>query len=103
VFVSELRKLWDPRAIRLAVIRHHYRHPWEWTGEAMPEAGDRLARWQAAAAGDGNGDAAIDAVRAALDDDLDVPTAVAAIDEVAELGKGVTRAAALLGVDLTRP
>jgi L-cysteine:1D-myo-inositol 2-amino-2-deoxy-alpha-D-glucopyranoside ligase len=103
VFVSELRKLWDPRAIRLAVIRHHYRHPWEWTGEAMPEAGDRLARWQAAAAGDGNGDAAIDAVRAALDDDLDVPTAVAAIDEAAELGKGVTRAAALLGVDLTRP
>ncbi|HET8619291.1 MAG TPA: cysteine--tRNA ligase [Acidimicrobiales bacterium] len=103
VFVSELRKVWDPRAIRLAVIRHHYRHPWEWTAEAMPEAGDRLARWQGAAAGDGNGDAAIDAVRAALDDDLDVPTAVAAIDEAAELGKGVTRAAALLGVDLTRP
>jgi L-cysteine:1D-myo-inositol 2-amino-2-deoxy-alpha-D-glucopyranoside ligase len=102
VFVSELRKLWDPRAIRLGVIIHHYRDPWEWTGDVMPEAADRLARWQAAASGDGNGDAAVESVRAALDDDLDVPTAVVAIDEAAELGKGVTQAAALLGVDLTR-
>ena len=26
VFVDELRKEWDPRAIRLAVLEHHYRH-----------------------------------------------------------------------------
>ncbi len=102
VFVSELRKLWDPRAIRLGVIGHHYRRPWDWDGGIMPAAADRLARWQAATATAGDGDAALDAVRAALDDDLDTPAAVAAVDEAAELGKGVGQAAALLGVDLSR-
>jgi L-cysteine:1D-myo-inositol 2-amino-2-deoxy-alpha-D-glucopyranoside ligase len=102
VFVSELRKLWDPRAIRLGVICHHYREPWDWTGDIMPAAAERLARWQAATATAGDGDAALDEVRAALDDDLDTPAAVAAVDEAADLGKGVGQAAALLGVDLSR-
>jgi L-cysteine:1D-myo-inositol 2-amino-2-deoxy-alpha-D-glucopyranoside ligase len=101
VFVSELRKLWDPRAIRLGVICHHYRRPWDWTGDIMPVAADRLARWQAATATAGDGDAALDEVRAALDDDLDTPAAIAAVDEAADLGKGVGQAAALLGVDLS--
>jgi L-cysteine:1D-myo-inositol 2-amino-2-deoxy-alpha-D-glucopyranoside ligase len=39
-------------------------------------------------------------VRARLDDDLDTPGALAAIDEVAASGVGVSRAAALLGVAL---
>ncbi|HBU03039.1 MAG TPA: cysteine--tRNA ligase, partial [Acidimicrobiaceae bacterium] len=30
VFVSELVKTADPRAIRLALMRHHYRSDWEW-------------------------------------------------------------------------
>src|SRR4029453_13180345 len=30
VFVSELRKIWDPRAIRLGVICNHYRTSWDW-------------------------------------------------------------------------
>jgi L-cysteine:1D-myo-inositol 2-amino-2-deoxy-alpha-D-glucopyranoside ligase len=101
VFVSELRKHWDPRAIRLAVVGHRYRFPWDWDDSLMPEAADRLARWQGA--GGGEGDGALDAVRAALDDDLDTPAAVAAIDEAADLGKGVSAAATLLGVDLSRP
>ena len=99
VFVSDLRETWDPRVIRLAVLAHHYRHPWDWDDKVMPAAAERLARWQAAATGDG--DAALDAVRAALDADLDTPAAVAAIDDAAESGAAVTRAAALLGVDLT--
>jgi len=37
-------------------------------------------------------------VRRALDDDLDTPAAVAAIDEAAASGRGVSAAAALLGV-----
>jgi L-cysteine:1D-myo-inositol 2-amino-2-deoxy-alpha-D-glucopyranoside ligase len=102
VFVSELRRVWDPRAIRLGVICHHYREPWDWTGDVMPAAADRLARWQAATATAGDGDAALDEVRAALDDDLDTPAAIAAVDEAADLGKGVGQAAALLGVDLSR-
>jgi L-cysteine:1D-myo-inositol 2-amino-2-deoxy-alpha-D-glucopyranoside ligase len=42
-------------------------------------------------------------VRHALDDDLDTPSAVAAVDAAAAAGLGVSRAAALLGVDVTRP
>jgi L-cysteine:1D-myo-inositol 2-amino-2-deoxy-alpha-D-glucopyranoside ligase len=98
VFVSELRKEWDTRAIRLAAVANHYRTPWEWHDGIMPEAAARLDAWMAA----GQGDGALDEVRAALDDDLDSPTAVAAIDGAAAQGQGVSAAAALLGVDLTR-
>jgi L-cysteine:1D-myo-inositol 2-amino-2-deoxy-alpha-D-glucopyranoside ligase len=96
VFVSELRNTYDPRAIRLAVVAHHYRAEWEWNDEIMPAAVDRLDRWQAAGAGDGG----LDEVRAALDHDLDTPTAVSAIDRAAAAGSGVSDAALLLGVDL---
>ena len=30
VFVSDLLDEWDPAAIRLAILAHHYRTPWEW-------------------------------------------------------------------------
>jgi L-cysteine:1D-myo-inositol 2-amino-2-deoxy-alpha-D-glucopyranoside ligase len=96
VFVSELRQEWDPRAIRLATLAHHYRIPWEWHSGVMPDAARRLAAWEAA----GEGDAALDDVRAALDADLDTPGAVAAIDDAAATGHGVRAAAALLGVTL---
>ncbi len=99
VFVSELSKDWDPRAIRLACISHHYRHSWEWNDQLMPAATERLAAWVAA----GAGGAALDQVRAALDEDLDTPGAVGAIDAAAAQGLGVSEAAALLGVDVTRP
>ena len=105
VFVSELRKVWDSRAIRLAVLAHHYRNEWEWDDGVMPDAAHRLKRWQAAAGGGGAGsdDTALDAVRAALDDNLDTPRALRVLDEAADAGRGVTAGAALLGVDLTRP
>ncbi len=97
VFVSELRKEWDPRAIRLAAHAHHYRTPWEWDDQIMPTAAARLDAWIAA----GDGDGGLLEVRTALDDDLDTPSAVAAVDAAAAAGLGVDRAAALLGVDLT--
>ncbi len=96
VFVSDLLKEYDPRAVRLAVLSHHYRDSWAWRPEMMVEAAERLARWQPAAAGEGPlGD-----VRAALDADLDTPAAVAHIDAAAGRGRGVAAAAMLLGVDL---
>jgi len=39
-------------------------------------------------------------VRAALDNDLDTPTALAALDDEAALGRPVVQGAALLGVTL---
>ena len=93
VFVSDLLKQWEPMAIRLACLEHHYRTPWDWV-DPMPRAADRLDTWRSA----GKGDAVLDEVRAALDDDLDTPRAIAVIDEAADAGKGVSAAAALLGV-----
>ncbi|MFP4514144.1 MAG: cysteine--tRNA ligase [Acidimicrobiales bacterium] len=99
VFVNELRAEWDPRVIRLALVANHYRDPWEWTDDLLPAAQARLERWMAV----GEGDGALDEVRAALDDDLDTPSAVAAIDAAVERGEGVSEAAMLLGVDVLDP
>jgi L-cysteine:1D-myo-inositol 2-amino-2-deoxy-alpha-D-glucopyranoside ligase len=96
VFVHDLLKEWDPAALRLAVLAHRYRESWEWDDAALPGAGERLARWRAA----GAGDAALEQVRAALDDDLDTPAALAAMDAAAAGGAGVSAAAALLGVPI---
>ncbi|HEX4868937.1 MAG TPA: cysteine--tRNA ligase [Acidimicrobiales bacterium] len=96
VFVSELRKQWDAMAIRLMIVENHYRHEWEWDDTRMPRAAERLERWRAA----GHGDGALEEVRARLDDDLDSPAAIVAIDAAVAEGKGVDRAAALLGIAL---
>ena len=52
----------------------------------MPAAADRLERWRRRGRGRRP---ALDEVRAALDDDLDTPAAVAAIDAAAAAGEGV--------------
>ncbi|MCU0269577.1 MAG: cysteine--tRNA ligase [Acidimicrobiales bacterium] len=102
VFVSELLKAYDARAIRLAVVSHHYRDSWEWHDELMPTSADRLELWKAAvrAPGRGDGTEVLAAVRSRLDNDLDTPGAVAAIDAAAEAGRDVRAAAALVGVPL---
>ena len=99
VFVDQLRKEWDPRVIRLAIIEHHYRASWEWDEELMPRAAARLERWKAAA-GNATVGTALDDVRTALDDDLDAPRALAAIDAAAERGEDIVDAADLLGIEL---
>ena len=98
VFIDKLRETYDPRAIRLAIIEHHYRHDWSWDEELMPRAVARLERWQNARNGDAT--AVLEQVRDALDNDLDTRTAVRAIDEAAADGAGIGAAATLLGVDL---
>ena len=99
VFVSDLLKDWEPQAIRLAVLAHHYRSGWEWTDTLMPAATERLERWRSASSGP-VADELLDRVRLAVDDDLDTPSALAAIDEAAVSGASVVEAAALLGVTL---
>ncbi len=98
VFVDKLRTEWDPMAIRLALIEHHYRVEWEWDEELMPRNERRLSAWRASAGGD-PGDL-LDQVRDRLDDDLDTPGAVAAVDAAAARGESTRAAAELLGVRL---
>jgi L-cysteine:1D-myo-inositol 2-amino-2-deoxy-alpha-D-glucopyranoside ligase len=96
VFVSDLLKHWDAAAVRLLIVENHYRTAWEWDETRMPRAAERLERWRGA----GDGEGALDQVRAALDDDLDTGSAVEAIDRAAAGGSGVSAAADLLGIDL---
>jgi L-cysteine:1D-myo-inositol 2-amino-2-deoxy-alpha-D-glucopyranoside ligase len=98
VFVSELAKTWDPRAIRLACVQHHYRDSWEYDDDLLPAAADRLERWSATSGGAGA--EVLAEVRAALDDDLDTPRAVRVLDEAAAAGTDMAAGAALLGLTL---
>ncbi len=87
VFVSQLRRDGvDPAAIRLALLANHYRADWEYTEEVLDEAKARLGRWRAAVSRP-DGPAAegmLEEVRAALADDLDSPSALAAVDRWAQ-------------------
>ena len=84
VFVSALRHSdVDPMAIRLVLLRHHYRSDWEWTDDQLWDAVDTVSQWRKALSLGAGAPAApvVDAVLTALADDLDAPTAVAAIDD----------------------
>jgi len=96
VFISDLLKDWEAPAIRVAILDHNYREDWDWTHGLLPVAAARVDAWRAAGPGDG----ALDVVRRAVDDDLDTRTAIAAIDDAASSGKGVSEAATLLGIAL---
>jgi L-cysteine:1D-myo-inositol 2-amino-2-deoxy-alpha-D-glucopyranoside ligase len=101
VFVGDLLAKWEPAAVRVALLGHHYRTDWEWTPGDMPAAADRLKRWRAASApADRTGEAGLEVVRGFLDDDLDSPGALRALDDEARAGRGVAGGAALLGVTL---
>ena len=101
VFVDQLRTLWDPRSIRIAIIEHHYRTEWEWDETLMPRSSARLTQWVASVGGTQSD--LLDSVRACLDNDLDTPGALALIDAAATAGVDVSASAALLGVELLTP
>ena len=101
VFVDQLRTVWDPRSIRIAIIEHHYRTEWEWDETLMPRSSARLTQWVASVGGVESD--LLDSVRACLDNDLDTPGALALIDAAAASGIDVSASAALLGVELLTP
>jgi L-cysteine:1D-myo-inositol 2-amino-2-deoxy-alpha-D-glucopyranoside ligase len=115
VFISDLRQKADPRAIRLALLHHHYRSGFEWHDTDIQDGTALLHRLVAAAARPDGPDPAPFAarVRDAIDDDLDAPRALDALGELADaiLSGGtdpnaptvLTELAALIGVDITRP
>jgi L-cysteine:1D-myo-inositol 2-amino-2-deoxy-alpha-D-glucopyranoside ligase len=83
VFVSALRNSdIDPMAIRLALLRHHYRSDWEWVDAELWTAVDDLDRWRRALSLGAGAPAApvVAEVLDALASDLDAPRATAAVD-----------------------
>ncbi len=99
VFVSDLAEEFDSRAIRLGVIAHHYR---EAVGVEHRDHADRgrsgWARWNANGAGSARARRGAPGARRRLS----TPEAIDAIDVAVSKGLGVSEAAALLGVDLSR-
>ena len=113
VFVSELVKTHAPQAVRLALMGHHYRDNWEWFDGDIDEAQglfDRMVQAATLATGP-DPDALLHNVRNALDDDLDAPTARAALASYADAmlagngdhegaAEGLRAVSALVGIDL---
>ena len=70
-------------AIRLTLLAHHYRTPWEWTDQVLVDAQSRLSTWRAGLSGNGgpSADATIARMRECLANDLDAPGALDAVDD----------------------
>ncbi len=113
VFVRKLRSLYDPRAIRLALLKHHYRAGFEWFDTDIETSITQLNRFIAAGGGTcgPSPESTLAAVRAALDNDLDTPTALDAVDQLARAilsnsgsdpggPAGLREASALLGIQI---
>ena len=82
VFVSRLLADGvDPMAIRAALLAGHYRADRPWSDDLLDAASSRLDRWRAAAQRSGTpASSVVGELRSALADDLDTPTALAALD-----------------------
>lgn len=119
VFVHRLvRDGVAPAAIRLVLMAHHYRSDWEWTDAGLERADARLADYRRAAAAGAPRPDVVAALRAALRDDLDTPTALEVLDawaaapeasapqdpaaDTAAPGDVVAAVDALFGIDLTQ-
>jgi L-cysteine:1D-myo-inositol 2-amino-2-deoxy-alpha-D-glucopyranoside ligase len=105
VLIRDLLQRYDADTIRVLLLRHHYREPWEYTPDQLEDAAAWTHRLRAAAkrSANRNGDSAL-AVRAALEDDLDTPRALRELEDAVRSGDGGWLAAAdLLGLRLDAP
>jgi L-cysteine:1D-myo-inositol 2-amino-2-deoxy-alpha-D-glucopyranoside ligase len=99
VFVHDLVRRSETAAVRLALLDHYYRDDWEWHDDMLLHAQSRLATWRSTLI-TGRSSSVLDDVRDALDDDLNTPAALRAIDAASHAGSNVAPAASLLGITL---
>ncbi|MFF3500755.1 hypothetical protein [Streptomyces sp. NPDC003247] len=107
----------DPAALRLALLSHHHRRPAPLDADALHAAQDTLARWRRAVADWARQpsrpvpDEVRGRLRAAWEDDLDVPEVLRVLRTVEQAGTDLPPGARfetyayadrLLGLDLTR-
>jgi L-cysteine:1D-myo-inositol 2-amino-2-deoxy-alpha-D-glucopyranoside ligase len=111
LFVSDLVERYSPQAVRAYLLFHHYRDEWaaDDADERLADAEKMLAHWKEAL-NRRNGDSEPleaepfrAAFEAAMDDDLDTPTAMRELDrlavallDAADEGRGVRAAQSLL-------
>jgi L-cysteine:1D-myo-inositol 2-amino-2-deoxy-alpha-D-glucopyranoside ligase len=105
VFVRDLRRRHSADAIRLCLLRHHYRAAFDFEDAELVAAqrlADRLKAARHAATDGGQDDGAaqrlLEEGYAAIDDDLDTPGAIAALAQLTELPATATRQEALAGL-----
>ncbi len=90
VMVRDLLAAWEPDTVRLYLLRHGYRAPWDWSPARLAETDAWTRTLHAAAARAGGRRDALDAssfgprFTAALENDLDTPAAVAAALDLAD-------------------
>jgi cysteinyl-tRNA synthetase len=89
---------WSGEALRLAMLRTHYRQPIDWTAKALEEAESTLDRWYDAI-GDFEPGAVAQNVEDALCDDLNTPAALAELHRLDAAAPETIKASAnLLGL-----
>ncbi len=102
VLVRDLLGTYDADSIRVTLLRHHYREPWEYTEKELRAASEWVRQLEKTARPDGDGIGDVEsAVRGALENDLDTPAALQALGQAVERGDpGWRRGAKLLGLRL---
>jgi L-cysteine:1D-myo-inositol 2-amino-2-deoxy-alpha-D-glucopyranoside ligase len=101
VFVGDILRSSEPMVLRLALMSHHYRVGFEWDPSMLNPAREFLAKLRSAVTGRGGADPRpyVTEVRAALDDDLNVPRGLSAVADLAtSISQGGTDESAVEGV-----
>ncbi len=75
---------WSGEALRLAMLRTHYRQPIDWTVRALEEAEATLDRWYEAIGDVEPAPSVFEPVLDALSDDLNTPAALAELHRLAQ-------------------
>jgi L-cysteine:1D-myo-inositol 2-amino-2-deoxy-alpha-D-glucopyranoside ligase len=113
VFVGDVLGSCEPMVLRLALMSYHYRRGFEWHHSMLEPAKKLLCNLRSAISGEAGADPRpyIAEVRAALDDDLDVPRAVTAVAGLADsinrggsdqtAVEGLRTCCAILGIDVS--
>jgi L-cysteine:1D-myo-inositol 2-amino-2-deoxy-alpha-D-glucopyranoside ligase len=91
VMVRDLLQTYSPDAVRAYLLSHHYRTPWEYDEAGLRQAAIRVERYAAASHADAvSGGNPLDAAPyrdrfvTAMDDDLDTPAALSALDDLTD-------------------
>jgi L-cysteine:1D-myo-inositol 2-amino-2-deoxy-alpha-D-glucopyranoside ligase len=99
VFVRDLLRNYSASAVRLYLLRHHYRAVWEWSPSELGDAAAVITRLEAAArAPDTSAPDALDAFKNALADDLNTPRAIGELTRAS--GQTLRELGAVLGLEL---